>query len=337
MVLQGIGSVSIDDIRLARDMGFSIKLLGVGVNALIDQVERIFSELSGVMAALADGDLRQPMRGEYHGSFDLLKGNVNDTIENLREIISQLRVAMDEMRTTADEISAGNNNLSARTEQQASSLQETASSMEELMSTVSNNSEHAGQANLLSGDAEQKADKGGSIVGEAVRAMEAISTSSAKIAEIIGVIDEIAFQTNLLALNASVEAARAGEQGRGFAVVATEVRNLAGRSATAAKEIKDLIRDSGDKVSAGTELVNRSGGMLNEIVGAVKRVNGIISEIASSSREQAIGIEQVNQAVTSMDEVTQQNAALAEQTSAASSSMSEKARELNELVTRFRV
>jgi methyl-accepting chemotaxis protein len=313
------------------------KGLGVGINALIDQVEAIFSELSEVMAALADGDLRQPVRGAYEGSFDRLKGNVNDTIENLREIISQLREAMDEMRTTADEISAGNNNLSARTEQQASSLEETASSMEELMSTVSNNSEHAGQANLLSKDAQEKADKGGSIVGDAVRAMEAISTSSVKIAEIIGVIDEIAFQTNLLALNASVEAARAGEQGRGFAVVATEVRNLAGRSATAAKEIKDLIRDSGDKVRAGTELVNQSGGMLDEIVDAVQRVNGIISEIASSSREQSIGIEQVNQAVTSMDEVTQQNAALAEETSAASSSMSDKARDLNELVTRFRV
>ena len=323
-------------IETATKEGF-FKKLGVGINALIEQVELIFQDLSEVMAMMAQGNLTHTVRGEYRGSFDLMKNNVNGTIDNLRGTLGELRSSMDEMRTTADEISAGNNNLSARTEEQASSLEETASSMEELTSTVRNNADNAVQANQLAANARSKAEEGGDVVSQAVQAMDAINTASNKIAEIIGVIDEIAFQTNLLALNASVEAARAGEQGRGFAVVATEVRNLAGRSATAAKEIKELIKDSGEKVQLGSELVNKSGGTLAEIVSAVKKVSDIISEIAAASTQQTAGIEQVNHAVTSMDEITQQNAALAEQTSAASASMSDKAADLNRMVARFEV
>jgi len=323
-------------IRTEDKCGF-FETLGGGINAFIDQVAEIFTELSQVMSAMSEGDLTQPLRGAYRGSFDNLKHNVNSTLSNLREILGQLRESMDEMRTTADEISSGNTNLSARTEQQASSLQETASSMEELTSTVRNNADNAQQANQLASNARGKAQQGGEVVSQAVQAMQAINGSSTKIAEIIGVIDEIAFQTNLLALNASVEAARAGEQGRGFAVVATEVRNLAGRSATAAKEIKELIKDSGEKVQLGAELVDKSGTTLEELVLAVKQVGDIVAEIAAASAEQSAGIDQVNQAVTSMDEITQQNAALAEQTSAASASMTEKAVELNQLVSRFSV
>ena len=207
--------------------------------------------------------------------------------------------------------------------------------MEELTSTVRNNADNARQADQVAGNASQLATRGGEVVSRAVGAMREINESSAKIAEIIGVIDEIAFQTNLLALNASVEAARAGEQGRGFAVVATEVRNLASRSAEAAKEIKELIQDSVSKVQVGSELVDESGNTLEEIVVAVKKVGDIIAEIAAASAEQSAGIEQVNRAVTSMDEVTQQNAALAEQTSAASAQLNEKARELERLVGFF--
>jgi methyl-accepting chemotaxis protein len=206
-----------------------------------------------------------------------------------------------------------------------------------LTSTVRNNADNAQQANQLAANARHAAEQGGEVVSRAVQAMLAINASSNKIAEIIGVIDEIAFQTNLLALNASVEAARAGEQGRGFAVVATEVRNLASRSAAAAKEIKTLIQDSVGKIQSGSELVNESGTTLEEIVGAVKKVGDIIAEIAAASAEQSAGIDQVNQAVTSMDEVTQQNAALAEQTSAASASLNEKAEEMEQLIGFFRV
>ncbi len=323
-------------IETHNKQGF-FKELGGGINSLIEQVELIFQDLSEVMSMMAQGNLTHPVRGQYHGSFEVMKGNVNSTLDNLRGTLGELRESMDEMRTTADEISAGNNSLSARTEQQASSLEETASSMEELTSTVSNNADNAQQANQLAANARNKAEEGGAVVGQAVQAMDAINTSSTKIAEIIGVIDEIAFQTNLLALNASVEAARAGEQGRGFAVVATEVRNLAGRSATAAKEIKELIRESGEKVQLGAELVDKSGSTLEEIVDAVKKVSDIIAEIAAASSQQSAGIDQVNRAVTSMDEMTQQNAALAEETSAASASMSEKTAEVNDMVARFEV
>ncbi|MCF6282933.1 MAG: methyl-accepting chemotaxis protein [Candidatus Polarisedimenticolaceae bacterium] len=321
-------------IELVGKEGF-FKDLGVSINSLIDVVESVFADIGQVMSYMAKGDLTKPIEKEYEGTFDAVKNDINNTLINLEEIVGKMRESADLMSTSSEEIVSGNTNLSNRTEQQASALQETASSMEELTSTVKNNAGNAQQANQLAVNARQEAERGGEVVGNAVIAMEDINKASGKIAEIIGVIDEIAFQTNLLALNASVEAARAGEQGRGFAVVATEVRNLAGRSATAAKEIKGLIQDSVEKVRVGAELVNESGNTLDEIVNGVKKVGDIISEIAAASQEQSSGIDQVNNAVTSMDEMTQQNAALAEETSAASSAMNDNAKEMGELMSFF--
>ena len=323
-------------INLQGKEGF-FQQLGSGINDLIDGIDNVFSDIAAAMRKVAEGDLTKPIQRNYVGTFGEVKNSVNETIANLEKIVVDLRESADVITTASSEISSGNTNLSSRTEQQASSLEETASSMEELTSTVRNNADNAQQANQLAGSARQTAEHGGNVVSRAVDAMEAINGSSNKIAEIIGVIDEIAFQTNLLALNASVEAARAGEQGRGFAVVATEVRNLAGRSATAAKEIKELIQDSAGKVKAGAQLVNESGETLNEIVTSVKKVGDIISEIAAASQEQSAGIDQVNMAVTSMDEVTQQNAALAEEASAAAASMSEKARDMDQMMNFFTV
>jgi methyl-accepting chemotaxis protein len=251
-------------------------------------------------------------------------------------VIQNLKRTASEVQGGADEISRGNMNLSQRTEQQASSLEETASSMEEMTSTIRQNADNAAQANQLAQAARKSAESGGEVVAQAVTAMQGINSASSKIADIIGVIDEIAFQTNLLALNAAVEAARAGEQGRGFAVVATEVRSLASRSAEAAKEIKVLINDSVAKVADGSKLVERSGQTLTEIVGAVKKVTDIVAEIAAASQEQASGIEQVNKAVTSMDEVTQQNAALVEEAAAAAQGLTEQAAALNQMIAKYR-
>ncbi len=321
-------------IELVGKEGF-FKELGISVNTLIDVVENVFADIAQVMSHMAKGDLTKTIEKEYEGTFDAVKDDINHTLINLEEIVSKMRESVDLITTSSEEIASGNTNLSNRTEQQASALEETASSMEQLTSTVKNNADNAQQANQLAASARQEAEHGGEVVGKAVGAMEEINKASGRIAEIIGVIDEIAFQTNLLALNASVEAARAGEQGRGFAVVATEVRNLAGRSATAAKEIKGLIQDSVEKVRVGADLVNESGATLNEIVGGVKKVGDIISEIAAASQQQSAGIDQVNNAVTSMDEMTQQNAALAEETSAASTGMNENAQDIERLMSFF--
>ena len=308
-----------------------------GINNIFDAVAEPVRGTRHILQVMADGSLTNTLDGDFQGEFAELQENVNSTIQRLRETIGPIQEAADLISTSASEIASGNTNLSSRTEQQASALEETASSMEQLTSTVKNNAGNAQQANQLAASARQTAEQGGEVIGNAVHAMEAINSASTRIAEIIGVIDEIAFQTNLLALNASVEAARAGEQGRGFAVVATEVRNLAGRSATAAKEIKGLIQDSVEKVQVGAELVNESGQTLDEIVNGVKKVGDIISEIAAASQEQSAGIDQINHAVTSMDEMTQQNAALAEETSAASASMSDKAVEMDRLMSFFTV
>ncbi|WP_229210579.1 methyl-accepting chemotaxis protein [Duganella sp. CF517] len=257
--------------------------------------------------------------------------------DSLAQIVTQVHASTETISTAASQIASGNLDLSSRTEQQASTLEETASSMEELTSTVRLNTDHARQANGLAESASSVAVKGGAVVAQVVDTMAAINISARKIVDIIGVIDGIAFQTNILALNAAVEAARAGEQGRGFAVVATEVRNLAQRSAAAAKEIKDLIGDSVDKVEAGNRLVEQAGSTMHEVVASVKRVTDIMSEIMSASQEQSNGIEQINTAVTQMDDVTQQNAALVEEAAAAAQAMQEQVNSLNQVVGIFRV
>ena len=257
--------------------------------------------------------------------------------ESLTRTVAIVRRGVDEINVGSREISAGNTDLSSRTEQQAASLEETAASMEELASTVKQNADNARQANQLAASASDVAERGGSAVAEVVNTMQGISASSRKISEIVSVIDGIAFQTNILALNAAVEAARAGEQGKGFAVVAGEVRSLAQRSAQAAKEIKGLIEDSVSKVGAGSQQVERAGATMQEIVASVKRVTDIMGEISAASEEQSSGIDQVNRAVSQMDEVTQQNAALVEEAAAAAGSLQEQAQRLAEAVAVFKI
>ena len=257
--------------------------------------------------------------------------------DSLRKIVADIKASVDLIDNSSKEIAQGNTDLSSRTEEQAASLEETAASMEELTSTVKQNAENARQANQLARSASEIALKGGAVVGEVVGTMSSINESSRKIVDIISVIDGIAFQTNILALNAAVEAARAGEQGRGFAVVAAEVRNLAQRSAAAAKEIKALIGSSVEKVEDGTKLVDNAGKTMEEIVNAVKRVTDIMAEISAASNEQSTGIEQINQAITQMDEVTQSNAALVEEAAAAAESLEDEAQHLSQSVSVFKL
>jgi methyl-accepting chemotaxis protein len=316
--------------------GKPVKIIKLAAD-VTEQV-RTADEIRVLAQSAANGDLtrRIPTQGKS-GNVLTLSQAVNSMADAMTNIVVQIRQAVETVRSGTDEISRGNTDLSQRTEQQASSLEETASSMEEMTSTVKQTADNAAQANQLATAARAQAEKGGGVVSDAVAAMAGINEASSKIADIIGVIDEIAFQTNLLALNAAVEAARAGEQGRGFAVVAAEVRTLASRSAAAAKQIKALIEDSVARVEQGSKLVSQSGQSLSDIVIAVKKATDIVAEIAAACQEQASGIDQVNKAVTSLDQVTQQNAALVEEAASAAESLSEEAQMLDRMMANYQV
>ena len=323
--------------------GRPVKVFKVAIDVTQQHIAEIelaaaVAETDHIIEAAKDGDLssRIPLAGKT-GAIASLCDGVNALMDKLTEVIIQVHEAGETINTAAGEISSGNTDLSSRTEQQASSLEKTASSMEELASTVKQNAENAKQANQLASAASGVAVKGGEVVGQVVNTMSDINASAKKIEDIISVIDGIAFQTNILALNAAVEAARAGEQGRGFAVVAGEVRNLAQRSASAAKEIKELITDSVNKTAQGTAQVETAGKTMQEIVNSVQRVTDIMGEIAAASIEQSAGIDQVNNAITSMDEVTQQNAALVEQAAAAAESLVDQAMGLMDTVNAFKL
>jgi len=300
-------------------------------------ISRPLCDAVQIAQTVAAGNLTSQIEVSSSDETGQLLRALKEMNDNLQDIVGQVRAGTDVIYTASSEIASGNLDLSARTEQQASSLEETASSMEELTSTVKQNGDNARRANQLANSASGIAEQGGDVVSQVVQTMGSINASSSKIVDIIGVIDGIAFQTNILALNAAVEAARAGEQGRGFAVVASEVRNLAQRSASAAKEIKGLITDSVAQVETGSKLVEQAGKTMAEVVNSVRMVSQIVAEITSAGVEQEAGIDQINQAITEMDAVTQQNAALVEQAAAASASMQEQAENLSRVVSVFKL
>jgi methyl-accepting chemotaxis protein len=323
-------------------LGISLAGLAIGVAAAWGIARTVLrrlgtepTELALVADRIASGDL-----GRHASGDDAPAGSVLESMEAMREslalIVGQVRAGSQSIASASGEIAQGNHDLSQRTEEQASALEQTAASMEELSQTVRQNAEHAQQADGLARAASDVAVRGGGVVDEVVATMRGINESSRRIADIIGVIDGIAFQTNILALNAAVEAARAGEQGRGFAVVASEVRSLAQRSADAAREIKSLITESVGRVDAGSALVDQAGATMREIVASISRVSDIVGEISTASTEQSNGVAQVDEAVRQMDTTTQQNAALVEQSAAAADSLKSQARELVEAVARFR-
>lgn len=316
--------------------GYS-KTLSELLNRLSDVTETGLRDTIRVAQAIAQGDLTQKVDKDYPGLFGQLKEAINTTVDRLQDVIKLIRDATETVNAASHEIAGGNQDLSNRTEEQASSLEETATSMDEINATVRNNAETSKQANDLARNSNLLAVSGGDVVRQVMNTMSGIQTSSKKIADIVGVIDSIAFQTNILALNAAVEAARAGEQGRGFAVVATEVRNLAQRSATAAKEIKALIEESLGEVDSGVKLASEAGDTMDDVVTSFDLVANLVTEIANASREQSAGLEQVTKAVSQMDEVTQQNAALVEQAAAAAESLEEQARDLAKTVSMFKL
>ena len=322
-----------------------LELLGVVAIALgalmavllTRSITRPLVQAVDLVDAVAHGDLSKRLRVEGRDEIAQLVGSLGEMNEGLHQLVTQVRQSSENIQTASDEVAMGNNDLSARTEQQASSLQETASSMEQLGATVKQNADSARQANQLAQNASIVAVQGGEVVGQVVETMKGINDSSRKIADIISVIDGIAFQTNILALNAAVEAARAGEQGRGFAVVASEVRSLAGRSAEAAKEIKTLISASVERVEQGSMMVDKAGETMTEVVSSIRRVTDIMGEISAASGEQASGVAQVGEAVTNIDHATQQNAALVEEMAAAASGLKSQAQQLVQVVATFKL
>lgn len=317
--------------------GLSIAIGAVLAWLLTRSIVTPLREAVKLATAVAQGDLTRQITVHSEDETGRLMQALKDMNQSLASIVGEVRVVTDTIATASDEIAGGNLDLSSRTEQQASSLQETASSMEEMTSIVKQNAENARQANQLTVSASDVADRGGRVVSRVVDTMASINQSSRKIVDIIGVIEGIAFQTNILALNAAVEAARAGEQGRGFAVVAAEVRMLAQRSAGAAKEIKGLIDDSVGKVDAGSKLVGEAGSTMDEIVGSIRRLTVIMADIMAASQEQSAGIDQVNQAIGQIDHLTQKNASLVEEAAAASQLMQDRARDLAQAVSAFKL
>jgi len=313
---------------------FKVVKYATDVTATVKAVQQI----QAAVTAAKNNDLtkRIPLEGKS-GDIRLLCAGVNDLLDTVAKIVSEFKVAAREVASASSEISTSTTDLSQRTEEQAASLEETSSSMATISETVKKNAQDAQQANQFAENTRAVADRGGQVVTEAVSAMARIAESSGKISDIISVIDEIARQTNLLALNAAVEAARAGEAGRGFAVVASEVRSLAQRSSQAAKDIKDLITNSSGLVKEGVDLVNRAGGSLGEIVESIKKVTAIVSDIAAASMEQSTGIDQVNTAITQMDEVTQQNSALVEENAATAKTLEQQSAIMNERVAAFKL
>ena len=314
-----------------------IRNLASAMNAMCDNIGKVMDDMNRMLGALAEGDLTRRIEANYQGAFGTLKNNANTTAERLSDTVSKIKAAATEVANAAAEISTSTTDLSQRTEEQAAGLEETSASMEEISATVRKNAENAQHANQLTAGAREVADRGGAVVASTVAAMSRIEESSSKIADIIGVIDEIARQTNLLALNAAVEAARAGDAGRGFAVVASEVRSLAQRSSQAAKDIKDLITSSSTQVKDGVDLVNRTGKSLGEIVESIKRVAEIVADIATASVEQATGLDQINKALTQMDEVTQQNSALVEENAATAKTLETQSGAMDQQVAFFRL
>ncbi|MBN9461761.1 MAG: MCP four helix bundle domain-containing protein [Burkholderiales bacterium] len=340
-IVDASGAGILDDIGVARKLMLAIGACGLLIGALFAwwltrSITVPIAEAVRVARTVASGDLTSEIDVRSTDETGQLLAALKEMNRSLESIVSQVRQSSDTIAVGSGQIATGNADLSQRTEEQASNLQQTAASMEELTTTVTQNSDTARQANQLATSASEAAAKGGEVVGQVIETMNDITASSRKIADIIGVIDSIAFQTNILALNAAVEAARAGEQGRGFAVVASEVRNLAQRSAEAAKEIKSLIGESVEKVEAGSRLVDDAGRSMDDIVKQVKRVTDLIGEISSASLQQASGIGQIGDAVTQLDQVTQQNAALVEESAAASDSLKQQASRLAELVAVFK-
>jgi len=314
-----------------------IRNLAGALNTMCENIGTVMDDMVRMMSALADGDLTRRITAEYRGTFGTLRDSANTTAERLSQIVADIKNAASEVSNAAHEITTSTTDLSQRTEEQAAGLEQTSASMEQIGATVKKNAENAQQANQLTAGTRDVADKGGHVVSDAVQAMSRIEESSRKISDIIGVIDEIARQTNLLALNAAVEAARAGDAGRGFAVVASEVRSLAQRSSQAAKDIKDLITKSNLQVQEGVQLVNKAGTSLTEIVESIKSVANIVADIANASHEQSTGIEQVNKALTQMDEVTQQNSALVEENAATAKTLETQSGAMNQRVSFFRL